>query len=246
MGGSGPMRAVILAGGKGTRLRPYTTTLPKPLMPVGDRPILNLVMDGLRAAGVERVTLAVNHMAEVIMAFFGSGEKFGLRIDYSVEDKPLGTIAPLKLIKDLPENFIVMNGDTLTDIDYVALYEAHIDSARPLTIATHRRQVKVDFGVLEVDEASGSVASFREKPTNHFEVSMGVYVFNRSLLERVPDDEPYGLDDLVLGMLQDGQPINAYRFDGYWLDIGRPDDYDRANEDVEGLDLRGYGSPDTT
>ena len=139
-----------------------------------------------------------------------------------------------------------MNADTLTDIDYAALYEAHIDSGRPLTIATHRRQVKVDFGVLEVDEASGSVAGFQEKPTNHFEVSMGVYVFNRSLLERVPDDEPYGLDDLVLGMLGDGQPINAYRFDGYWLDIGRPDDYDRANEDVEGLNLRGSESPNPT
>ena len=231
------MRAVIMAGGKGTRLRPYTTTLPKPLMPVGDRPILNLVMDGLRDAGVERVTLAVNHMAEVIMAFFGSGEKFGLRIDYSVEDKPLGTIAPLKLIKDLPETFIVMNGDTLTDIDYAALYKAHISSGKPLTIATHKRRVEIDFGVLEVDESSGSVAGFREKPTSHFEVSMGVYVFNRSLLDRVPDDEPYGLDDLVLGMLEDGQPINAYRFDGYWLDIGRPADYDQANQDVEGLDL---------
>ncbi|MDP9474753.1 MAG: sugar phosphate nucleotidyltransferase [Actinomycetota bacterium] len=237
MDGAGPMRAVIMAGGKGTRLRPYTTTLPKPLMPVGDRPILNLVMDGLRDAGVERVTLAVNHMAEVIMAFFGSGEKFGLRIDYSVEDKPLGTIAPLKLIKDLPENFIVMNGDTLTDMNYAALYEAHLASGKPLTIATYKRRVEIDFGVLEVDEASGSVAGFREKPTAHFEVSMGVYVFNRSLLHRVPDDEPYGLDDLVLGMLEDGQPINAYRFDGYWLDIGRPADYDQANQDVEGLDL---------
>ena len=228
-----------MAGGKGTRLRPYTTTLPKPLMPVGEQPILNIVISQLKAAGVERVTLAVNHMAEVIMAFFGSGEKFGLRIDYSVEDKPLGTIAPLKLIHDLPESFIVMNGDTLTDIDYRALYEAHVASGRPLTIATHKRRVEVDFGVLEVDEATGSVAGFREKPTHHFEVSMGVYVFDRGLLERVPDDRPYGLDDLVLGMLEDGQPINAYRFDGYWLDIGRPADYDRANEDVEKLDLRG-------
>ena len=239
------MRAVILAGGKGTRLRPYTTTLPKPLMPVGEQPILNIVISQLKAAGVERVTLAVNHMAEVIMAFFGSGDKFGLRIDYSVEDKPLGTIAPLKLIKDLPENFIVMNGDTLTDINYAALYEAHIASGKPLTIATYKRQVEVDFGVLEVDEASGAVAGFREKPTHHFEVSMGVYVFNRGLLERVPDDEPHGLDDLVLGMLEDGQPINTYRFDGYWLDIGRPADYDQANQDVEKLHLQGPEAPST-
>jgi NDP-sugar pyrophosphorylase family protein len=229
------MRAVILAGGKGVRLRPYTTTLPKPLMPVGERPILNIVIDQLRAASVERVTIAVNHMAEIIMAFFGSGEKFGLDIDYSIEDKPLGTIAPIRLIKDLPEHFIVMNGDTLTDIDYAALYRSHIDSGKLLTIATYRRQVNIDFGVLTVDEASNLVSGFKEKPTHHFEVSTGIYVFSRQLLERVPLNEPYGLDDLVLGMLKDGQQIHPYRFDGYWLDIGRPEDYDQANRDVERL-----------
>lgn len=235
------MRAVILAGGKGVRLRPYTTTLPKPLMPVGERPILGIVIEQLRACGVERVTMAVNHMAEIIMAFFGSGEKFGLEIDYSLEDKPLGTIAPLKLIKDLPERFIVMNGDTLTDMDYAALYRAHEDSGKPLTIATYQRRVDVDFGVLKVDEASESLTAFEEKPSYLFEVSTGVYVFDRRLLERVPENEPYGLDDLVLGMLADGVPINAYRFDGYWLDIGRPSDYDQANRDVERLN---FGDPE--
>ena len=235
------MRAVILAGGKGVRLRPYTTTLPKPLMPVGERPILGIVIEQLRACGVERVTMAVNHMAEIIMAFFGSGEKFGLEIDYSLEDKPLGTIAPLKLIKDLPERFIVMNGDTLTDMDYAALYRAHEDSGKPLTIATYQRRVDVDFGVLKVDEASESLTAFEEKPSYRFEVSTGVYVFDRRLLERVPENEPYGLDDLVLGMLADGVPINAYRFDGYWLDIGRPSDYDQANRDVERLN---FGDPE--
>lgn len=235
------MRAVILAGGKGVRLRPYTTTLPKPLMPVGERPILNIVIDQLRAAGVEKVTIAVNHMAEIIKAFFGSGEKFGLDIDYSVEDKPLGTIAPLRLIEDLPECFIVMNGDTLTDIDYADLYRAHVASGKQLTIATCRRQVKIDFGVLTVDEASKLVSGFKEKPTYHFEVSMGVYVFSRQLLERVPFNEPYGLDDLVLGMLKDGQQIHPYRFDGYWLDIGRPEDYDQANRDAERFDSDNKG-----
>jgi NDP-sugar pyrophosphorylase family protein len=237
------MRAVILAGGKGVRLRPYTTTLPKPLVPVGERPILEIVIAQLRAAGVKRVTIAVNHMAEIIMAFFGSGEKFGLDIDYSLEDKPLGTVAPLKLIEDLPEHFIVVNGDTLTDIDHAALYQAHLDSGRPLTIATYQRQVNIDFGVLKVDEASGLVTNFWEKPTYNFEVSMGVYVFSRRLLERVPPDEPYGLDELVLGMLKDGQPINAYRFDGYWLDIGRPADYDQANRDAEKLNFGSESLP---
>lgn len=237
------MRAVIMAGGKGVRLRPYTTTLPKPLMPVGERPILNIVIDQLRAAGVERVTIAVNHMAEVIMAFFGSGERFGLEIDYSLEDKPLGTIAPLKLIEDLPEHFIVMNGDTLTDIDYADLYAAHVSSGRPLTIATYKRQVKIDFGVLETDGDTRLITGFSEKPTYDFEVSMGVYVFSRGLLERVPTNEPYGLDDLVLGMLEDGQPVNTYEFDGYWLDIGRPEDYDRANRDVEERGFLPRGTP---
>lgn len=237
------MRAVILAGGKGVRLRPYTTTLPKPLVPVGERPILEIVISQLRDAGVERVTIAVNHMAEIIMAFFGSGERFGIEIDYSLEDKPLGTIAPLRLIKDLPEHFIVMNGDTLTDIDYAALYQAHIGSGKPLTIATYRREVKIDFGVLEVDEASNLLTGFQEKPIYRFEVSTGVYVFSRRLLERIPFNESYGLDDLVLGMLKDEQPINAYRFDGYWLDIGRPADYDQANRDIEMLDLGFKSSP---
>jgi len=237
------MRAVILAGGKGVRLRPYTTTLPKPLVPVGERPILEIVISQLRDAGVERITIAVNHMAEIIMAFFGSGERFGIEIDYSLEDKPLGTIAPLRLIKDLPEHFIVMNGDTLTDIDYAALYQAHIGSGKPLTIATYRREVKIDFGVLEVDEASNLVTGFQEKPIYRFEVSTGVYVFSRRLLERIPFNEPYGLDDLVLGMLKDERPINAYRFDGYWLDIGRPADYDQANRDIEMLDLGFKSSP---
>lgn len=227
------VRAVILAGGKGVRLRPYTTTLPKPLVPVGERPILEIVISQLKAAGIDRVTIAVNHMAEIIMAFFGSGEKLGINIDYSLEHKPLGTIAPLRLIEDLPEYFIVMNGDTLTDIDYADLYRSHIDSGRPLTIATYQREVKIDFGVLEVDGISGLVAGFQEKPVYRFEVSTGIYVFSRCLLERVPFNEPYGLDDLVLGMLEEGEAINTYRFDGYWLDIGRPADYDQANRDVE-------------
>lgn len=136
-----------------------------------------------------------------------------------------------------------MNGDTLTDMDYAALYRAHVASGKPLTIATHKRRVEIDFGVLEVDESSGSVAGFREKPTDHFEVSMGVYVFERGLLERVPENGPYGLDDLVLGMLGDGQPINAYRFEGYWLDIGRPADYDQANRDIESLDCGYFKGP---
>jgi NDP-sugar pyrophosphorylase family protein len=227
------MEAVILAGGKGTRLKPYTTTLPKPLVPVGEHPILAIVLRQLRAAGVERVTLAVNHMAELIMSFFGSGEKFGLRIDYSFENTPLGTVGPVKLIEGLPQHFIVMNGDILTDLDYADLLRMHVYSGAPLTIATCRREVPVDFGVLQIDEHTHQLAGFMEKPAYYFNVNMGIYVFSRCVLHRVPSNKPYGMDNLLLDMLRAGDQINTYTFQGYWLDLGRPDDYERANHEIE-------------
>ncbi len=229
------MQAVILAGGKGTRLKPYTTTIPKPLMPVGDQPILGIVIGQLKAAGVTKITITVNHMAEIIMAFFGSGERFGVEIAYSIEDKPLGTVAPVKLIPDLPENFIVMNGDLLTNLDYADLFRSHEQSGALLTVATYQRDSRIDFGVVEVDRSTNKVVGFREKPVYRFDVSSGVYVYNRRLLDRVPLNQPYSFDNLVLDMLRDGEPINAFPFSGYWLDIGRPDDYDQANQDLPKL-----------
>ncbi len=226
------MDAVILAGGQGARLRPYTTTIPKPLMPVGEQPILQLVLRRLRAAGVGRVTMAVNHMAELIQAFFGSGERFGLEIRYSLEHVPLGTVGPLKLISDLPDRFLVMNGDILTDLDFADLYRHHLHSGAELTIATYRRESQIDFGVMEIDPKSGRLANYLEKPMYHFNVSMGVYVFSRSVVECVPSGRAYGLDDLALDLLRAGRHVNTYPFSGYWLDIGRPDDYDRANEEI--------------
>ena len=226
------MEAVILAGGKGTRLRPYTTTLPKPLMPVGERPILEIVIGQLKAAGIRKITIAVNHMAEIIMAFFGNGEKFGVEITYSMEDKPLGTVGPLKLIKDLPEYFLVMNGDILSDIDYARLFKSHIASGAPFTIATYQRDSKIDFGVLEIDKISHRLTGFIEKPIYHFDVSMGIYVFSRRVMDMVPADQSFGIDNLALRLLDENQPVNIFPFGGYWLDIGRPDDYDKANQDL--------------
>jgi len=227
------VEAVVLAGGKGTRLRPYTTILPKPLMPVGERPILEIVIGQLRAAGIKKITMAVNHMADIIIAFFGNGEKFGVEISYSMEDKPLGTVGPIKLIKDLPENFLVMNGDILTNLNYADLFRAHIISGASLTIATYKRDSQIDFGVLEINKATNHLIGFREKPIYHFDVSMGIYVFKRSLLDRVPVNHPFGIDSLVLAMLADNAQVNSYPFNGYWLDIGRPEDYERANEDIK-------------
>lgn len=231
------MEAVILAGGKGSRLRPYTTIIPKPLMPVGEQAILEIVIRQLQIAGVKKITLAVNHGADIIRAFVGSGEKLGIKIAYSFEDKPLGTVGPLKLIQDLPENFIVMNGDVLTDLNYTDLYADHLKAGTELTISTYRRIQKIDFGVLEIDSDANLIKGFREKPFYDFNVSMGIYVFKHSLLELIPFNVPYGLDDLVLMMLKNGRPIHAYPYDGYWLDIGRPEDYDQANNDIGKIQL---------
>ena len=228
------MRAVILAGGKGTRLRPYTATLPKPLVPVGDRSILDIVLMQLKQAGVARVTMAVSHLAHLIQAYFGDGSRWGLEIDYSLEDKPLSTIAPLTLIDDLPERFFVMNGDVLTDLDFRDLYRRHEQTDADVTVATFERDTRIDFGVLHTDE-EGRVVGFEEKPSYHFSVSMGVYVMSRRLLDVVPAGEPFGFDDLMVACIEGSRRAMTYPHRGYWLDIGRPDDYAEANEKIDEL-----------
>jgi len=227
-------RAVILAGGKGTRLRPYTIVLPKPLMPLGDFPILEVIVRQLARCGFSRVTLAVNHQAELIQAFFGDGRKWRLDIDYSLEDQPLGTMGPLKLLEDLPENFLVMNGDTLTDLDYAAFHERHAAASDLFTISSFMREHVVDYGVLESD-SRGYLAGFREKPRLSYEVSMGVNMCSRRVLEFIPAGKPYGFDQLMLDLIRAGHPAKVVRHSGYWMDIGRPDDYAQAIEDFDRL-----------
>jgi NDP-sugar pyrophosphorylase family protein len=200
-------------------------------MPVGEHPIVSIIIGQLKDAGVTRITMAVNHMAELIMSFFGTGKRFGIDIVYSVESKPLGTVGPLRRIPDLPEDFLVMNGDVLTDLDYRALYRSHVSANADLTIAGYERDVCSDFGVLHVNKNSQRLESFEEKPTFRFDVSMGVYIFNRSILEHVPVDELYGFDNLVHSLLAHKKHIRIHRHNGYWLDLGRPEDYDRANQD---------------
>ncbi|HET6429118.1 MAG TPA: sugar phosphate nucleotidyltransferase [Phycisphaerae bacterium] len=229
------MRAIILAGGKGTRLRPFTTTIPKPIVPVGGMAIMEIVVRQLRYHGCDHITVAVNHMANLIMAFFGDGSRWGLKIDYSLEDKPLGTIGPLKLIEDLPENFLVMNGDVLTDLDFGDLYRGHVASKAMATVGTYERDVRIDFGVLRYQPSDRRIVAFVEKPTEHFSVSMGVYAFSRRILDIVPDDTPFGFDHLMLALIARKAQVHAYPFTGHWLDIGRPDDYDQANVDFERL-----------
>ncbi|MGB1110782.1 MAG: nucleotidyltransferase family protein [Gammaproteobacteria bacterium] len=226
------MRAVILAGGKGTRLKPYTTVLPKPLMPIGDMPILEVVIRQLKHAGVTHITMAVGHLAELLQAFFGDGSKFGIRIDYSMEDQPLGTAGPLTLIDDLSDTFLVMNGDVLTTLDYAHLIQTHKDSGAVATVATHEREVRIDFGVLQMDE-DNTLTEYVEKPTLPYRVSMGVYVFDAQILSRLKKGEYFDFPDLVKLLIAEGSPVKAYPFNGYWLDIGRHDDYGIAMDEFE-------------
>jgi NDP-mannose synthase len=224
-------RAVVLAGGKGSRLRPYTVVLPKPLMPVGEYPILEVILRQLAAQGFNRVTLAVNYQAEIIRAFCGDGSRWGIAIDYSLETMPLSTIAPLRLIRDLPENFLLMNGDVLTDLCVRKLYDDHVSQNRQFTIAASERTNVVDYGVLRARE--NRLVGFEEKPKFPYLVSMGVYVVNRSVLDRVPGGQKFGFDDLMLDMLAKDQPVHIERHPGYWLDIGRVDDYMRAVDEFD-------------
>ena len=229
-------RAIILAGGKGTRLRPYTVVFPKPLMPIGEFPILAVIIKQLAAAGFTHVTLAVNHQAEIIKAFFMDGNNWGIRIDYSLEDKPLGTMGPLKLIQDLPDNFLMMNGDILTDLDYADLYDTHVRNDEIFTISSYVREQLVDYGVLET--AEGRLLGLREKPRMNYEVSMGVYVMSRRALDFIPANVAYGFDDLMHNLVAARQSVAVRKFSGYWLDIGRPDDYAQAIDEFESMRTR--------
>ncbi len=231
------MKAVILAGGKGTRLRPYSMFIPKPLVPVGDRPILEILIKQLRRRGVHEVVVCVNHLAEAIMSYFRDGSRFDVQIEYSLEDTPLSTVAPIKLLKRLPENFLVVNGDLLTDLDFSTLFEYHLEKKGLLTVAVHRRKINIDFGVVEIDEEKNVAVGFKEKPDYDLNASMGVYVFNRRLLDYIPYYKPFGFDNLMSLLLAQKQPIHIYRYEGYWLDIGRPDDYEKAIGDIEHLEL---------
>lgn len=226
------MKAVILAGGKGTRLRPYTLVLPKPLMPIGEYSILEVIIRQLAYYGFDQITLSVNHQAELIKAFFGSGGRFGVKIDYCIEDKPLSTMAPLKLIPDLPENFLVMNGDVLTDLNFRSFYQQHVQEGNIFTISSSLREHINDYGVLIIDKERRLI-DFKEKPLTRFEVSMGIYMGNKKILETIPENTLYGFDHLMLDLIRKGTPASVHIHDGYWLDIGRPEDYHIAIEKFE-------------
>lgn len=229
------MKTVILAGGKGRRLHPYTTNFPKPLMPVGDRPILEILLDRLKAHGLTDITIATGHLEELIRSFFGDGGKWGITVNYSREDQPLGTAGPLDLVRDqLTETFLLMNGDTLSDIDFGSLIRHHLDSSAMATVALSRRNVSIDFGVVEMD-SGGAIAAWKEKPTIDYLVSTGIYVFRREAMAFLPHREFINLPDFLLKLKAAGHRVSGYEHKGYWLDIGRPEDYEKACVDVDKL-----------
>jgi NDP-sugar pyrophosphorylase family protein len=221
------LKTIVLAGGRGTRLAPYTSVLPKPLMPVGDRAILEVVVEQLEEAGIVDIHFCVGYLAHLIQAVFDNRENGHVNITYVREHEALGTAAPLRLVDGLDDTFLVMNGDVLTTLDYRELVDHHRGQGNELTIATHKRSIQIDYGMLHLDEHS-RVRRFEEKPTIASPVSMGIYVMEPSVIEHIPEDGHFDFPDLVQSLLAAGAPVGAYLHEGLWFDIGRQEDYERA------------------
>jgi NDP-mannose synthase len=229
------MKTVILAGGKGTRLKPYSNVFPKPLMPIGDMPILEIIIRQLKAKDLNDIIITIGHLGELIMNFFGDGRKWGVNITYSLEDKPLGTAGVLGLIKEeLTESFLMINGDTLTTLNLTDLIDYHKKSGAVATLALKKRGVYIDFGIIELDK-SNTLVGYIEKPTIYNTVSMGIYMCEPKVLEYVEANERLDFPDLIKALLSKGETIKGFVYDGYWMDIGRPEDYDKANEEIESM-----------
>lgn len=220
------MKAVILAGGRGSRLEPYTHVFPKPLMPIGNRPILDIVLHQLASAGIDEAILTVGHQAARLTRMVTAAGKFDLKIRYSEEKKPLGTAGPLKLIRGLGQDFLVLNGDVLTDLNFARFIKFHLTTGAVATIASFRRRVDVDFGVIEAENQQ--VVDYLEKPQIQYLVSMGIYAFKREILKYIPAGRRFDFPDLVHRLLHHHIQPAVYNHRGEWLDIGRPDDYKRA------------------
>jgi NDP-sugar pyrophosphorylase family protein len=228
------MKAVILAGGKGTRLAPYTKILPKPLLPIDDMPILEILLRQMSRYGIDEAILTVGHLSQLIKTFFQDGSQYGLNIRYSYEECPLGTAGPLSMVAGLDDTFMVTNGDVLTTLDFRELVDSHKRSGGIATIASHVRKIKIDLGVIQANPGH-EIVGYIEKPTYEFLVSMGIYVFEPRVLEYIPHNEYLDFPDLVLKLIAAGERVVSYPFDGYWMDLGRIDDYEQALKEFEEL-----------
>lgn len=223
------MKAVIQCGGQGTRLRPYTMVLPKPLMPVQSQPVLELLLTWLRRHDITEVYITTGYLGHLIKSFCGDGRQWDIRLRYTDERAPLGTVGPLSLLRDeLDSTFLVINGDVLTDLSVSSLAQFHHRRRSILTIATVERQTRMEFGVIE--QRDGRITDFKEKPILSNLVSMGVYCMEPQVLQFVPNGVPFGIDDLILCLLGKDIPTHSYVHEGIWLDIGRVDDFQAAQD----------------
>lgn len=227
------MKAVIQAGGLGTRLRPYSLILPKPLMPIGGFPVIEMLLKWLRRNGIEQVYITIGYLGHLIRAVCGNGSQWGMEITYNEEPEPLGTIGPLLLIRNYigDDTFITLNGDLLTDINLRAFAAYHRSHEGLLTIASTTKKISIDLGILETENRQ--VKSFLEKPTKEYNVSMGIYCMDPAILDIIPQGVPFGFDDLMYLLLDRQLPVYVYEHDGYWMDIGRPEDFQKAQEDFK-------------
>jgi NDP-sugar pyrophosphorylase family protein len=234
------MKAVVLAGGKGTRLAPYTNVLPKPLMPIGNMPILEVLLRQMKLAGFDEVILTVGHLAELLEAFFKDGSRFGIQIKYSIEDNPLGTAGPLALVENLTDTFLVCNGDILTTLDLRNLVKFHKAQGGIATIAMHQRQVKVNLGVIQMGDGN-EIIGYVEKPSMDYMVSMGIYMFEPRILKYIEPNHYLDFPDLILRVLAANEKVHGYPFDGYWQDLGNPEDYQLAQQDFTEMQAQFLG-----
>jgi len=228
------MQAVVLAGGKGKRLLPLTKVFPKPLVPLGEKPILDIILHQLKHFGFTRVSLAVGHMADIIQMYIGAGTRYGIEIDYSYEEMPLGTVGPLAHIKSLEKTFLVMNGDLITDFDYRRFLNYHEERGALATIATYKKPFKVELGIIH-SAKDNIIVDYTEKPTYHYNVSMGIYAFDSAVLSYIERNEYLDLPELIKRLLAQRESVLSYPFEGYWLDLGNYSDYEKAVEEFDSV-----------
>ncbi len=238
------MMAVILAGGKGVRLKPFTMVIPKPLLPVGDLPIIEVVIRQIAALGIKRIAMMLGHMAQLFMATFGDGSRWGVKIEYYIEDEPLGTAGSLKMLRNPEEHLLVMNGDILTTLDYGRIVDYHSSRKAWGTIAVTKRKAPIDYGVI-VKSSKGLLREYREKPVLEYDVSMGINVLSAQALAFIPSEGKFDIPHLMTGLVAAGKRVVCYETECYWQDIGRFEDYEQASADFVSdpqLFLRGLGT----
>lgn len=231
-----PLRAMIMAGGKGTRLRPFTEDVPKPMLMVGDRPLMEHIVDHLRDAGIKRVSVATQYLAKKITDHFEDGSRFGVELDYVNEGEPHGTAGALGLMDPWSEPLLVINGDVLTQVNFRAMLAFHRENSADMTVAVSKYEMDVPFGVVQCEGAL--VQKLAEKPTYSLLVNAGIYLLEPSVHRCIPQHQRFDMTDLINSLLAEGRRVVSFPILEYWLDVGKPGDYERAKNDIKNLEKR--------